>query len=452
MRADTVLAPAAASPRPPVSPAPPGTASAASFLDALSAAGPTQAPPPGSGDPDRRARDAEGGTQPREEDVGRAATPDADPHAQARARALAQARAQAAARAARGHAREPAAADAPRHPDAAPDAARAALEDGPGGTGRRSSTDRADDRSAHVPASDTATAAGDARAARGRDAAGTPRHPSAGEGLESPDATSAGDPLGDARPGAARSARGAPHGAAHASARAGAGRPGGGGAATARDAMPGAEGRADAGPSGAAADAARPIGDRLRAGPDERPAQAAPPGAPAPSAAAATPPEAARGETPATADAPPPSYAVTVPVHEPRFADAFAERITWMLREDLQVAELTLHPQELGPVRIELALDGDAATIGVVAAQAETRGAIEQALPRLRELLAQQGVQLGGASVDSGAQRHAGDGSRAPARRGAVREAGVVEVGAGGLDRGLPGPSAVRRGRVDLFA
>jgi flagellar hook-length control protein FliK len=440
VRPDAVLVPATGAPRPAASPAPSGTASAPSFLDALSAAGPPQSPPPAPRDPGE-------GVRPRGGDAPPPPSPEADPRAQARARALAQARAQAAARAARGHPREPAATDASRGPDGAADAARGAAEDGPGRAGRRAGSDEAEAPSAR----DAATATGDARDARARDAAGAPRRARDGGGLASPDGTTADGTAADARPGAARSARGAAHGAGHASARTGAARPGGG-SATGRDAPPGSDGQADGGAAGATgaavADAARSIGERLRAGA----AEAAPPGAPAPSALAAAPPTAAGGEAPAPAETPPTSYTVTVPVHEPRFADAFAERISWLLREGLQVAELTLHPQELGPVRIELALDGDAATIGVVAAQAETRGAIEQALPRLRELLAQQGVQLGGASVDGGAQRQAGDGSRAPARRGEAREAGIGRVGANGIDPGVPAPPAVRRGRVDLFA
>ncbi|HMS79878.1 MAG TPA: flagellar hook-length control protein FliK [Burkholderiaceae bacterium] len=142
-----------------------------------------------------------------------------------------------------------------------------------------------------------------------------------------------------------------------------------------------------------------------------------------------------------------------MPVHDPRFADAFGERVTWLLREGLQGAELTLHPQELGPIRIELSLDGDAASIGVIAAQAETRGAIEQSLPRLREMLAQQGLQLGGTMIDAGARRDSGDGGRPRDGRGDPRASGTTPVAAGGLEPGAgPAPRAARAGRVDVFA
>ena len=239
--------------------------------------------------------------------------------------------------------------------------------------------------------------------------------------------------------------------------QAAAGRPGAARPAGARDAGRGAAGPTEPGadtasPGAGIADLVRAIGDRLRSAATERsadPAPALPPASPASPAGAL----AARAEA-GPAEAALPSYPVTVPVHDPRFADAFGERISWLLREGLQVAELTLHPHELGPIRIELALAGDAATIDVIAAQAETRGAIEQSLPRLRELLAQHGVQLGGTTVDSGSRQQGGSGSRASERRGEARGTGVAPLDgvAGGVERSSATPVATRAGRIDVFA
>jgi flagellar hook-length control protein FliK len=244
----------------------------------------------------------------------------------------------------------------------------------------------------------------------------------------------------------------ATRGSAPSAVRAGAARAGGAHPAGSRDAASGPDAAAAATPPGAAlADAARAIGERLRSASTDRPAETAQPGA-SPFAAMSAP-TAGPAREPLAAEAPPPAYPITVPVRDPRFADAFGERISWMLREGLQVAELTLHPQELGPIRIELSLEGDAATIGVVAAQAETRGAIEQALPRLRELLAQQGVALGGSTVDAGTQQNArGDARDEPPRRGRERDAELAPTGLGGPERAVRTTSAARAGRIDVFA
>ncbi|MCA3181633.1 MAG: flagellar hook-length control protein FliK, partial [Burkholderiales bacterium] len=206
-------------------------------------------------------------------------------------------------------------------------------------------------------------------------------------------------------------------------------------------------------PGAEISDAARAIGERLRAAGAERGGEPAT-GAPTPTVAIAAPPPGAAPREAAGADAPLPSFPVTVPVHDVRFADAFGERVNWMVREGLQAAELTLHPQELGPIRIELSLDGDAASIGVVAAQAETRGAIEQALPRLREMLAQQGLQLGGTMVDAGTRHPGRDAERSRDARPDARAASAGANGTGDLDPvgAAPAPRAVRAGRVDVFA
>jgi flagellar hook-length control protein FliK len=177
---------------------------------------------------------------------------------------------------------------------------------------------------------------------------------------------------------------------------------------------------------------------------------------PVPLALAGVPPTAvaaADASNGSEAAAPAASYPVTVPLDDPRFGEAFAERVTWMVREGLRGAELTLHPQELGPIRIELALDGDAATLGVVAAHAEARGAIEQALPRLREMLAGQGLQLGGASVDAGAGRRADDGGSGRGTRGEPRAGGLAAaIAVGGPQASPRAARAARAGGVDVFA
>jgi flagellar hook-length control protein FliK len=53
-------------------------------------------------------------------------------------------------------------------------------------------------------------------------------------------------------------------------------------------------------------------------------------------------------------------------------------------------------------------MQADQASLTIVAASAETRSALEQSLPQLRDLLAGQGITLGQASVhDGSAQRDA---------------------------------------------
>ena len=70
-----------------------------------------------------------------------------------------------------------------------------------------------------------------------------------------------------------------------------------------------------------------------------------------------------------------------------------------MSREGLGEARLRLNPAHLGPVEVRLSIQHDQASIQFAAHHGQVREAIETALPRLREMLAQEGIQLQNASV-----------------------------------------------------
>lgn len=143
-----------------------------------------------------------------------------------------------------------------------------------------------------------------------------------------------------------------------------------------------------------------------------------------------------------------------VPVQEAGWGDALAERVRLMANNQLQRAEIQLSPAELGPLRVRLTIEDGAASIVFSAQHVVTRDAIEQALPRLREMLAESGLSLEQASVgDEGVaqKRHGGD---QRAETGADRSLGEdSEAGASLADRSEPAPELrVQDGFVDTFA
>jgi flagellar hook-length control protein FliK len=127
--------------------------------------------------------------------------------------------------------------------------------------------------------------------------------------------------------------------------------------------------------------------------------------------------------------APPP---VTVPMQSPEWSREFAARVNWMVDRGEQFASIQLTPEQLGPVEVRLAIREGEASIWFGAAQADTRAAIEQALPRLREMLAASGLALADAGVFQGSPRDPRHGLvRADARRAAGESAEPVqELGA----------------------
>jgi len=73
--------------------------------------------------------------------------------------------------------------------------------------------------------------------------------------------------------------------------------------------------------------------------------------------------------------------------------------VSGMVQGKLGRMSLQLHPAELGALEIEILTNDGTASIDFVATQAGTRELLESSLPRLRELLQQQGLQLGAAVV-----------------------------------------------------
>ena len=151
----------------------------------------------------------------------------------------------------------------------------------------------------------------------------------------------------------------------------------------------------------------------------------------------------------------PQSFPITVPFDDPRFGGALSERVQWLVKEGIQSAELTLHPQDMGPIRIEMSIDGTATSIDFAATQADTRAAIEQALPRLRDLLADQGLQLGGTQIGADTSRQDNPGHRARPSGGETRTATVdiPDATSDGVPvSAMPASTRNAAGRIDLFA
>ncbi len=98
---------------------------------------------------------------------------------------------------------------------------------------------------------------------------------------------------------------------------------------------------------------------------------------------------------------------IETPVRDGGWGDRFGERVVMMANNQLKTAEIRLTPAELGPVRVQVNVEDGAANITFHAQHAITREAIEQALPRLREMFAESGLSLGQASV--GEQNVAGN-------------------------------------------
>lgn len=87
-------------------------------------------------------------------------------------------------------------------------------------------------------------------------------------------------------------------------------------------------------------------------------------------------------------------------VRDPSWGDRVSERVVMMANNRLQNAELRLTPAELGPLRVKVSMEDGLANVSFVATHSATRDALEQAMPKLRSMLEEQGINLGQSSVD----------------------------------------------------
>ncbi|MCP1572100.1 flagellar hook-length control protein FliK [Herbaspirillum rubrisubalbicans] len=92
---------------------------------------------------------------------------------------------------------------------------------------------------------------------------------------------------------------------------------------------------------------------------------------------------------------------------------ALGSKITWMASAGMQSASLSLNPPDLGPMQVVLNVHNQQADATFITAQPEVKQALEAAMPKLREMMDQAGIQLGQANVQTGMpnqQQGAGNG------------------------------------------
>ncbi len=100
-----------------------------------------------------------------------------------------------------------------------------------------------------------------------------------------------------------------------------------------------------------------------------------------------------------------------LPIHTPMgergWDQAMGERILWMVGRQVQSAEVRITPPQLGPVDIRISIRNDQANVTFTAQHGMVREALEASIPRLREMLNENNLQLANVDVN---QRNAGEG------------------------------------------
>jgi flagellar hook-length control protein FliK len=129
------------------------------------------------------------------------------------------------------------------------------------------------------------------------------------------------------------------------------------------------------------------------------------------------------------------------------FDDAMSARIGWLADQKIGHAVIRVTPHDLGQIEVRLQMDGDKVHASFSSAHADVRHALESSIPRLREMLNDQGFQLGNADV--GHQHTAQDGKAGGNQAGHGNgdgDAALVETTVS------PSQLMRQRGLVDAYA
>ena len=89
------------------------------------------------------------------------------------------------------------------------------------------------------------------------------------------------------------------------------------------------------------------------------------------------------------------------PVSSPDWGPALNQRITWMVANSLQNANITVNPPNLGPLEINIQSDQNKTNVQFIVTSSEVRQAIQDSIPALSKMFENSGLQLGQADINS---------------------------------------------------
>ncbi|MEW6676553.1 MAG: flagellar hook-length control protein FliK [Pseudomonadota bacterium] len=164
-----------------------------------------------------------------------------------------------------------------------------------------------------------------------------------------------------------------------------------------------------------------------------------------PGVAGAAPADSApRGVTPL-------QVSIDAPLRSSQFSQELGDRVVWLASRQGHVAEVALNPPHLGPLEVRLSLNGSEAGAQFYSPHAAVRDAIEAALPRLKEMLADAGVTLGQTQVRDEALPRQPDQAQSGQGRDRGTEADASAPDPGGLALHGGSNRLLGQGLVDLY-
>ena len=93
------------------------------------------------------------------------------------------------------------------------------------------------------------------------------------------------------------------------------------------------------------------------------------------------------------------SIPLDTPMGHPKWSEGFSQRVQWAVSQSMNGAQIRLNPQNMGPIEVRIQMQNEQTTVSFTAQHGATREAIDAALPRLRDMLSEQNVNVGNIDV-----------------------------------------------------
>lgn len=163
--------------------------------------------------------------------------------------------------------------------------------------------------------------------------------------------------------------------------------------------------------------------------------------------AAGAAPGVAAGASPAVVERP-----LAAHVQSPEFAPALGAQLSILVKDGVSEARLHLNPAEMGPITVQIHIEGQTARVEMVAEHAATRQALEQSMPALAGALRESGLTLtGGGVFEQARDPRQGDPEGRPIRRG-LGGTGTTSGEGVELSPDSGRPARLPAGVVDVYA
>ena len=95
------------------------------------------------------------------------------------------------------------------------------------------------------------------------------------------------------------------------------------------------------------------------------------------------------------------SSVINTPLGANGWGQELSSRVQWLVTQGIQAAALHINPPHLGPVEVRIVMDQNQASISFSAPHMMTREALEASIPRLRDMLSDNGLSLVNVNVSS---------------------------------------------------